>query len=109
MPTDDYDINIIMEDRRKAVEKNIRKMSAQELKALGEELFPSLEDSWREMYLNFIDENATSTFYHATTQDRIHLVYCRDKGKGIWFIPGSGKGPLQQRGLIIMKEIVDQM
>ncbi len=109
MPSDYFDINNIMDSRRAAVEKTIRAMSAKELKDFGEKLFPNLDDSWREAYFSFIQENAGSSFYHANTQDGFHVIYCRDKEKGIWFIIGRGKGPLQERGLRIMKEVVDQI
>jgi hypothetical protein len=109
MPSDYFDINSIMDDRRKAVEKSIRTVGAQELKDLGEKLFPNLDDSWRELYFDFIHENAGNTFHYAETQEGFHVIYCRAKEKGIWFIPGKGKGPLQARGLRIMNEVVDQI
>ncbi len=103
-----FDFDKIMQDRREAVEKSIRPISSSELKTLGEEIFPILDDSWREAFFNFLKENAGSTFYHAPTNDRIHVIYCRDKEKGMWFMPGRGKGPMQARGLAILKEIVGQ-
>ena len=108
MPDEALDIDSLMKDRREAVEKNIREISVEELKGLGEELFPFVDHPWREAYFNFIEQNASETFYHATTQDRVHIIYCREKEKGLWFRPGSGKGPLQERGLKILKEIIDQ-
>lgn len=104
-----FDFDAIMEKRRTAVEQSLRPISSDELKSLGEEIFPYPDDSWREAFFTFIEENAGSTFYYATTQDRIHVLYCRDKDKGMWFMPGRGKGRMQVRGLAIMKEIVDQL
>ena len=103
-----FDFDAIMQDRRDAVQKSIRPISSSDLKALGEKILPNLDDSWRDAFFSFIEENAGSTFYHATTSDRIHVIYCRDKQKGLWFMPGRGKGPMQARGLAILKEIVDQ-
>ena len=109
MSSESYDFNQIMETRREAVASNIRPISAPELKALGEKLFPYLDDSWRGVYFSFLEENPGGTFFYASTQDDIHVVYNRDKNKGLWFIPGAGKGPLQERGLKILKEIVDHL
>lgn len=67
----------------------------EELKALGEGLFPNFDHPWREKFFGFIEENASTTFHHATTHDRIHIVYCLAQDKGMWFLPGSGMGPLQ--------------
>ena len=105
---DTFDFDTIMKDRRAAVEKSIRPINTSQLKAVGEEIFPFLDDSWRDTFFSFIQENTGSTFYHAATDDGLHIVYCREKEKGIWIMPGRGKGPMQARGLAIMKEIVDQ-
>jgi hypothetical protein len=107
MLSENLDIDSIMDARRKAVAESIRQISTEELKALGETLFTYPTHPWRETFRRFIDENAASTIYHATTNDRIQVVYCHDKEKGIWFIPGSATGIMQKRGLTIMKEVVD--
>jgi len=36
----------------------------------------------------------------------VNIVYCRDKDKGMWFLPGSGMGQLQATGRQIMKEMI---
>jgi len=38
--------------------------------------------------------------------DGVNIVYCRDQDKGIWFLPGSGMGPLQVTGRKVMKEMI---
>ena len=48
-------------------------------------------------------ENPGATFHHAVTSDNVTIVYCRDKDKGMWFLPGSGMGRLQARGKKVMK------
>ena len=55
-----------------------------------------------------LKENAGATFYHASTDERLHLIYCPSQDKGMWFLPGSGMGPLQERGRKMMKEIVEK-
>ncbi|MGV3532978.1 MAG: hypothetical protein ACO1QR_11450 [Chthoniobacteraceae bacterium] len=96
----------LTDERRKAIEKSIHTIGVEELKALGEGLFPYSEHPWREAFFSFIAQNTNATFYHATTHDRVHIVYCPDQDKGIWFTPGSGTGPLQEKGRRILSKIV---
>jgi hypothetical protein len=53
-----------------------------------------------------VEENSGCTFYHATTNDQVEIIYCPDKEKGLWFLRKGGAGPLQAKGLQLMKEIV---
>ena len=101
------DFETLTEERRKSMAKTIRTISAEELKNVGEEMFPYVDDAWRDNFFAFIAENRGSTFHHALTSDGVHIVYCRDKDKGMWFLPDSGKGPLQERGRKIMKEMIE--
>jgi hypothetical protein len=97
----------ITKARRKAIAESIRTISAEELKALGEKLFPGVDHPWREKFFAFINENPGATFYHATTHDSVQIIYCHAKDKGMWFLPGSGMGPMQPNGLGILKQIVE--
>ena len=97
----------ITKARQKALRQSIRSISIDELKSLGESLFPTFDNPWREVFFEFIKENSGSTFYYARTHDRVKFVYCHARDKGIWFMPEGGAGPLQARGLKIMKEIVE--
>lgn len=106
MSSESLNMESISEARRKAIEKSIKTITVEELKSLGQELFPQIDNPWRDAYFRFLEENAGSTFHHATTSDRIQIVYCLAKEKGMWFLPGSGMGPLQARGLQMMKEVV---
>jgi hypothetical protein len=38
--------------------------------------------------------------------DGVNIVYCRDQDKGMWFLPGSGMGPLQTTGRKMMNDII---
>lgn len=102
--------NLNMDDltgeRRKALAESIRTITVEELKALGDGIFPSFDHPWRETFFNFITENSGATFHHATTHDHVHVIYCGVQDKGMWFLPGSGMGPLQAKGLKVLKEIV---
>jgi hypothetical protein len=105
MLPDNLDMNSLSDARRKAVEKSIRSLNAEDLKSLIDEIFPYYDDPWRQRFTDFIQENSGSAFYHATTQDPVHILYCSTKEKGIWFLPGSGVGMLQERALKMLKEV----
>jgi hypothetical protein len=107
MPNENLNIKEVMESRRHAVEESLHTISAAELKALTDELFPDVTHPWLEKFLAVVNDPTSGTFHHAVTDDRIHLLYCRDRNIGMWFIPGSGKGPLQPEQLKIMREIVE--
>ena len=106
MPFEQFDLENLDKERRKALAKSIRTISTEELKKLGGELFRFADDPWRETFFRFIAENAGATFHHAVTSDGVNIVYCRDHDKGIWFLPGSGIEPLQAIGRKIMKEMI---
>ena len=107
MPFEKFDLENLDKERRKAIAKSVRIASVEELKKIGEEIFPHADDPWRDAFRRFIAENSGATFHYAVTNDGVHIVYCRDKDKGMWFLPGTGKGPLQARGRKIMTEIIE--
>src|SRR6478672_10286933 len=107
MPFEKFDIDELTKERRKSLAESIRPVSVEELKKLGDEIFRFVDDPWRDAFLGFIRENPGATFHHAVTNDSVHIVYCRDGDKGIWFLPGQGKGPLQERGRKVMKDIIE--
>ena len=106
MPFEQFDLESLDKERRKAIAKSIRTINVEELKKIGEEIFRYADDPWREAFFRFIAENAGATFHHATTSDGVNIVYCRDHDKGMWFLPGSGMGPLQATGRKVMKEMI---
>ena len=106
MPFEKFDLENLDNERRKAVANSIRTMSVDELKALGNEIFRYADDPWREKFFAFIAENPGATFHHGVTSDGVNIVYCRDQDKGMWFLPGSGMGPLQATGRKMMSEII---
>lgn len=106
MPFDTFDIENIDKERRKSLAKSVRTIAPEEMKKLGNEIFRSADDPWREAYFQFIADNPGSTCHHAVTSDGVNIVYSRDRDKGMWFLPGSGMGPLQERGRKMMKEII---
>jgi hypothetical protein len=107
MPFEKFDLEALTKERRKAIARSIRTVSTEELNKIGEEIFHYADDPWRQAFFRFIAENPGATFYHAVTSDNVNIVYCRDKDKGMWFLPGSGMGPLQARGKKVMKEMIE--
>jgi len=107
MQSENLNMDDITEARRKAIAKSIRTISVEELKTLGEGLFQYHDHPWRENYYTFLSKNAGATFHHATTNDSIQIIYCHAQDKGIWFLAGSGMGPLQAKGLKILRKIVE--
>src|SRR6266568_4791497 len=108
MPFEKFeDIGAIDKERRKAIAKSIRIISVEELGKLGEEMFDEPDRPWRQAFLSLIAENPGATFYHASAGEGVIFLYCRDKDKGLWYLPGSGIGPLSVGGRQIMKEAID--
>jgi len=106
MPFDEIDTERINEERRKSIAKSIRTVSVEELKKLGDEVFHDLDDPWREVFFRFIAEHSDAIIHHAIASDGVNMLYCRDTDKGIWFVPGTGKGILSPTGRQIMKEAI---
>jgi hypothetical protein len=106
MAFEKFDLENLDNERRKSIAKSIRAISVEELKKLGDDVFRHPDDPWRETFFRFIAQNAGSTFHHAVTNDGVNIIYCRDQDKGMWFLPGSGMGPLQATGRQIMKDVI---
>jgi hypothetical protein len=107
MPFEKFeDAEAIDNERRKAIAKSIRTISVEELKKLGEEIFDSPDRPWRQAFLSLAAENPGATFYHAYAGEGVIFLYSRDDDKGLWYLPGSGLGPLSAGGRQIMKEAI---
>jgi len=106
MPFEKFDLEELTEERRKSIAASLRIVPAEELRKIGNEIFRYADDPWRAAFFGFIDQNPGETFHHAVTSDQVNIVYCRGKDKGMWFLPGSGMGPLQDRGKKIMKDMI---
>ena len=106
MPFEKFDLQNRDKERRKAIAKSIRIISVEELKKLGEEIFDSPDRPWRETFLRLIEESPGATFYHASAGEGVIFLYVRDEDKGLWFLPGSGIGPLSVAGRQMMKAAI---
>ena len=107
MKLENLNFKEIMESRRHAVEDSLHTISVVELKALTDELFPDVTHPWLEKFSEVVNDPASGTFHHAIVDEYVHVLYCHDTNIGMWFIRGSGKGPLQPQELKIMREIVE--
>jgi hypothetical protein len=107
MPFEKFeDVGAIDNERRKAIAKSIRIISVEELRKLGEEIFDSPDRPWRQTFLSVVNENPGATFYHASAGEGVVFLYSRDGDKGLWYLPGSGLGPLSEGGRQLMKEAI---
>ncbi|MGB9476181.1 MAG: hypothetical protein WCE87_14030 [Candidatus Udaeobacter sp.] len=108
MPFEKFEgVEAIDNERRKAVAKSIRTIRIEELKKLGEEIFDEPDRPWRQTFLSLIAENPAATFYHASAGEGVIFLYSRDNDKGLWYLPGTGLGPLSVGGRQIMKEVIE--
>jgi hypothetical protein len=108
MPFEKFeDAEAIDNERRKAIAKSIRIISVDELRKLGEEIFDSPDRPWRQTFLSLIAENPGATFYHASAGEGVIFLYSRDDDKGLWYLPGSGMGPLSEGGRQLMRKAIE--
>lgn len=98
-----------MEARREMVKKTIKPVTYEELRALGEQRFTVVTDPWYVRFSEFLNQHKDSKFYRAEAPGGAEVIYCRDGGKGVWFLPGSGMGVIQDKGLKLLAEIVDAL
>ena len=89
--------------------KTIRPATLEELQELGAKRFPLATDPWCDRYNEFLKQQASAKFYRAETPEGAEIVYCKDTGQGVWFLPGRGMGIIQPRGLQLLAEIVDAL
>src|SRR4030095_13683187 len=101
MEAENRNLNGLTESRRHAVAESLGPISAAELSALTEELFPSVDHPWLGKFAEVVNDPTSGTFHHAMADDHVHVLYCHDKNIGMWFIRGSGKGRLQPEHLAI--------
>ena len=107
MPFEKFeDAGAIDNERRRAIAKSIRIISVEELKKLGEEIFDDPGRPWRQEFVSFIEQHPGATFYHASAGESVIFLYSRDNDKGLWYLPGSGIGPLSEGGRQLMKEAI---
>lgn len=108
MPFEKFDFETLNEERRKSVTQTLRVITVEEVKKMGEQLFKFADDPWREVYFKFVAEHPGATFHHGVASDGVNVLYNAENDKGMWFIPGSGMGPLQEKARKAMKQIIEK-
>lgn len=98
-----------MENRRALVRKTIRPAPYEEIKELAAKRFTVATDPWCIRFQEFIERHKRSEFHRAEAPGGAEIVYCRDAGQGVWFLPGTGMGIIQPKGLQMLAEIVDSL
>jgi len=108
MAFEKFDLETLNAERRVAMAKSLRTITVDELKQVGEKLFPMAGDAWGTLFFEFIKDNKSGTFHHAVTSDGVQIVYCREKDKGLWFLERGGKGPLGELRRTVIKEMIEE-
>jgi hypothetical protein len=108
MPFDKFvDMATVLEERRKHMLESLRSISIDELRKLAKEHQDEfVDDPWRDKMLRLIEERPQASFYHAVPQENVVVVYCRDEDFGLWILPGSGMGPLDETGKRHIREAI---
>jgi hypothetical protein len=81
-------------------------MSVADLRQLVNELSGFEGDPWRENLVHVIEAHPEASFYRAVTQEGVIVLYCPGENTGVWFLPGSGMGPLPEEAKRHMKEAI---
>ena len=107
MPFDKFvDMETLSEERRRAVQESLESMTVAELRKLVKELSDFEGDPWREDFVRVIEERPEASFYRAVTQEGAIILYSPGDDTGVWFLPGSGMGPLPEQAKRHMKEAI---
>ena len=107
MPFDKFvDMQTVSEERRKAIQGSLETMTVAELRKIVKELSDFEGDPWQENFLRLIEAHPQESFYRAVTQEGAIILYCPGENTGVWFLPGSGMGPLPEEAKRHMKEAI---
>jgi len=97
----------LWEERRKRVENSLRVISLEELlMTLRQHEEEFVGNPWRDEFLRLMQERPQPTFYQAIAQDDVMIYYCREADFGVWVVPNSGIGPLDETSKRITKEVI---
>lgn len=98
----------LWEERRKAVAESLRPVSLEELSVtLKQHEDEFVGDPWRDEFERLVREQPHAIYYLAIPETGIVVYYCRDTDFGVWVVPGSGSGPLDETGKRVMKEAIE--
>ena len=98
----------LWEERQKGVQESLQPVSLAELKKIMQEHDEEfVGDPWRDEFQRLIETQPQAGFYQALPQKDIVIYYCRDTDFGVWVVPGSGMGPLDENGKRLMKQAIE--
>jgi hypothetical protein len=101
------DLETLNKERRRAVQESVRTMTLEEVHKLFKEVLSDFEgDPWQENFVSVIEAHPEASFYRAVTQEGAIILYCPGEDTGVWFLPGSGMGPLPEQAKRHMKEAI---
>ena len=107
MPFDKFvDMETLSEERRKALQETLQSMTVAELREIVKELSDFEGDPSQENFVSVIEAHPEASFYRAVTQEGAIILYCPGEDTGVWFLPGSGMGPLPEQAKRHMKEAI---
>ena len=107
MPFDKFvDMQTVSEERQKAILESLQSMNVADLRKVVKELSDFEGDPWQENFVSVIEAHPEASFYRAVTQEGAIILYCPGEDTGIWFLPGSGMGPLPEQAKRHMKEAI---
>jgi hypothetical protein len=96
----------LSEERRRALQESLQNMPVAELRKVVKELSEFEGDPWQQKLLEVIETHPEESFYRAVTQEGAIILYCPGENTGVWFLPGSGMGPLPEQANRQMKEAI---
>jgi hypothetical protein len=100
------DMENVSEEGRRAIQESMQSMPVAELRKVVKELSEFEGDPWQQKLLAVIETHPEESFYRAVTQEGAIILYCPRENIGVWFLPGSGMGPLPEEATRQMKEAV---
>jgi len=107
MPFDKFvDMETLSEERRRALRESLQSMSVDELRKVVKELSDFEGDPWQQNFVQAIETHPEESFYRAITQEGAIILYCPGEDTGVWFLPGSGMGPLPEQAKRHMREAI---
>jgi hypothetical protein len=100
------DMGTLDEKGRKAIQESMQSIPVDKLRKIVKELSEFEGDRWHQKLLEVIEMHPEESFYRAVTQEGAMILYCPAENTGVWFLPGSGMGPLPDEARRHMKEAI---
>ena len=98
----------VWEERRERARSSVRIISVDELKNIvNQHETEFVDDPWRDKFLRLMADQPNASFYCAEPEPNVVVYYCRDADIGVWVVPGSAMGPLDETGKRVLTEIIE--